>query len=157
MTNRAFCNCTRVRAPLLTLGCDIHLISPRPNGTSFPTVSPKPRTLVAPENTRIWKSSMGFFTSTRPAVNGAMFQRICRRGAASITTTAPGHAVRCCRRSMLIYANRSDSKLAKSDSRRRPFSTVKALKAVRPGASAVMTPARRLTHLPLFDLGDGDF
>ena len=35
--NRAFCNCTKIRFHLLTLGCDIHPISPRPNGTSFPT------------------------------------------------------------------------------------------------------------------------
>src|SRR5664280_280962 len=86
MINRAFCNCTRIRFHLLTLGCDIHPISPRPNGTSFPTVSPKPRPLADPDNTLTGKSSTGFFTSTKRVANGAMYQRICHRGPASTTT-----------------------------------------------------------------------
>src|ERR1039457_1358865 len=64
-TNRAFCNCTGIRFPLLTLGCEIPPISPRPNGTSFPTVSPKPRPMADPDNTLTWQSSMGFITSTK--------------------------------------------------------------------------------------------
>ena len=145
MINRAFCNCTGIRFHLLTLGCDIHPISPRPNGTSFPIVSPKPRALADPENTLTWRSSTGFFTSIKRAANGAMCQRICRRGPASTTTIARGNAAVCCRRSMIIYANWSDSNPAKSPSRRRPFSTVKPSRAVRAAANAVMTLARRLT------------
>src|ERR1035441_7837365 len=143
--NRAFCNCTWISFHVLALGCDIHLISPNPNGTSFPTVSPKPRALADPENTLTWRSSTGFFTSTKLAANGAIYPKICRRGPASITTIAPGHAALSCRRSMIIYANTSASNPAKSGSRRRPFWIVKPLKAVRAAASAVMMPARRLT------------
>ena len=144
-TNRAFCNCTRNRFHLLTLGCDIPPISSRPNGTSFPTVSPKPRTLADPESTLTWKSSTGFFTSTKLAANGAICQRICHRGPAFITTFARGDAVVYCRRSMIIYANWSDSNPAKRRNRRRQFSTVKPSRAVRAAANLVTTPATRLT------------
>ena len=144
-TNRAFCNCTGIRFRLLALGCDIPLISPSPNGTSFRTVSPKHRALADPENTLNWKSSTGFFTSTKLAANGAICQRICRRGPAFITTFARGDAVVYCRRSMIIYANWSDSNPARRRNRRRQFSTVKPSRAVRAAANVVTTPARRLT------------
>jgi hypothetical protein len=145
MINRAFCNCTRIRFALLALGCDIPLISPRPNGTSFPTVSPKQRPLVGPENTRTWKSTMGFFTSPRLVASGAIYRRTCRPGARSTTTTALGPNALCCHRSILICASKSAWKQVENGNRLRPLSTVKPLKAVRLATSAAMMPARRST------------